>query len=340
MKRKRVTLKDVAAEAGVSRQTVSRVINAKDEVAHATRQRVEQAIETLGYQPHPAAQGLARNHSRTIGLVIPYRPDTLFADPHLLRFICGVDHVAGQRDAGLMLATATGGDPLSAYHRLLQAVDVDGVLVVETGVCAEGARLLAARGYVWVTLGYCPPQAETYSIHADDYGGARQATMHILSLGHQCIGVIRGDAQSPQAIQQRLAGCRQALADHGLALDDVLIADGDLTPESGYQAAARLMAAATPPTAIFALNDRMAEGALRYLREHGWQVPEQVSVVGFDDVPMAESADLTTVRQPSLEMGHQAARLLFELIQERTPPISAVVLPTELIVRASTGFAL
>lgn len=333
---KRMTIQEVAAQAGVSRQTVSRVLNGKLDVAEATRQRVAQAISDLGYNPLPAAQGLARGHIQAIGLILPYTADYLFSDPHLLRFICGVDHIAGQRGASLMLATAAHGEPLAAYRRLADAGEMGGVIVVETGVCAEGAAILAERGYPQVILGYCPAGEETYAVHADDYGGARQATMHLLSLGHRRIGVLCGDAQSPTAIQQRLDGCRQALADHGLELDAAHIAAGDLTPESGYRAAAQLLAHAEPPSAIFALNDQMAVGALRYLYEHREQFPETISVVGFDDVPIAETLALTTVRQPSLEMGHQAARLLFELIDGHRITLQPIVLPTELVVRAST----
>ena len=346
MKRKRVTIKDVAAYADVSRQTVSRVINKKGNVADETRQRVQQAITELDYHPNPAARGLVHSRTNSIGLVAPYTSDVFFSDPHLLRFMCGVDHVAGQRNVSLVLSTGqlcdenetTQPDELTAYKRLTRAGYVDGAIVIETIATQEGIALLEQLGYPWVTLGYSETTTNgTRVVHADDYGGARQAMMHLLSLGHRRIGIINGTDQAPTAFRKRLIGCRQAMADHGLTLDAELIIEGNLTPESGYQAMIRLMAIQPHPTAIFALNDRMATGVLRYLTEHAIPTPQHISVVGFDDIPTAEIASLTTVRQPALEMGHQAARLLFDLMEERTLPNQPIVLPTELIVRGSTG---
>jgi DNA-binding LacI/PurR family transcriptional regulator len=355
MKRKRITIKDVAAHAGVSHQTVSRVLNAKDGVSEDTRCRVQEAITELGYHPNLAARGLSKQRTYCIGLVVPYSPDYLFSDPHLLQFICGVDHIASQRGFNLLLSTSQDGHPtptlkatpqenLSAYERLVRAVHVDGVIVVETIASHTGIELLDSHGYPWVTLGYGIGRRASQAVHADDRGGARQATMHLLSLGHRRIGVISGPVHGLVAIEERLAGCRQALEDHDLALDPKLLVHGDYTLRSGYQAAQLLMAVQPPPTAIFALNDRMALGAIRYLSAHGWRVPEDISVVGFDDIPfddipIAEVFDpsLTTVRQPALEMGHQAARLLFDLIEGHAPATEPIVLPTELVVRSSTG---
>lgn len=341
-KRKQVTLIDVAKTAGVSRQTVSRVINEKGNVATETAQRVENVIAELGYQPTPIARGLAQQRTNSIGLVIPYTSDLFFADPHLMRFICGVDHIAGQHNVSLTLATALAipglaSQPteLSAYQRLINAAYVDGVIVVETATNQAGIALLEENAYPWVMSGYAEGDQRQHTIHADDYGGARQAMMHLLSLGHRHIGLIGAQAHVPKAFEKRMAGCRQTMHDHNLTLNPDLITYGDMSLQSGYRAAMHLMANPTPPTAIFAFNDRMGTGAMKYLQAHGWKIPEQVSVIGFDDIPIAEMMSLTTVRQPSLDMGHQTTRMLFELIEERTA-VQEIVLPTELIVREST----
>ncbi|MFP4344652.1 MAG: LacI family DNA-binding transcriptional regulator [Anaerolineales bacterium] len=347
MTKKRVTIQDVAAAVGVSRQTVSRVINSKGDVAEETRQRVLKVIDSLGYRPNLAARGLTNHRTHTMGLVIPYTPDYFFYDPHLMAFMCGVDQVAIQRDYNLLLSTAPQdpSDPrgsqseLLAYERLVQAGYVDGVVVVELLSSRRGIQLLEEYEIPWVALGYGVGTDPTRAVHADDRGGARQAMLYLLGLGHERIGIISHHGQSLTAIEERLDGCRQALADHRLEIDPELIVSGDLTLESGIEATEQLLSSAGPPTAIFALNDRMALGALQCLQSHGRRVPEEVSVVGFDDVPIARiyHPALTTVRQPSLEMGHQAARLLFDFIENQAVLSQPMILPTELIVRASTG---
>ncbi|MEA3309049.1 MAG: LacI family DNA-binding transcriptional regulator [Chloroflexota bacterium] len=346
---KRVTIKDVARETGVSRQTVSRVINAQPGVAEDTRARVAAAIKQLGYQPNPAARSLTQHRTNTIGLIIPYSPDYLFSDPHLMEFMCGVDELAIQRNHNLLLSTAQKKNPagklsaqkesFSAFERLALSGYADGVVVVETLASRAGTVLLRERGISWVTLGYGTENESSQVVHADDRGGARQATMHLLSLGHTRIGVISGRKQSLMAVEERLTGYRQALSDLNLTMDAELLVAGDWSPESGTQAAAHLMQLDVPPTAIFAFNDRMACGALQYLQANGWRVPQDISLVGFDDIPIAQMLhpQLTTVKQPALEMGRQAARLLFDLIENNTLLSTPVILPTELIVRGSTG---
>jgi DNA-binding LacI/PurR family transcriptional regulator len=347
-KHKRVTLQDVANQAGVSRQTVSRVINNKDGVADETRARIQDTINAMGYRPNLAARGLTQQRTRIIGLVIPYTPDYLFTDPHLLKQMSAVDQILGLRRYTLLLTTAVANGTLldasvrelSAFERLLEAGYVDGVILCETPFSAEGIALLEQHDYHWVILGYYHKGGEgVYAVHADDRGGARQAIMHLLSLGHQRIGIISGPEQSIQAVDERLIGCRVALEEHHLELDPTFVTHGDFTMESGARAAAQLMTCEPAPTAIFALNDRMAIGAMQYVQAQGLRVPQDVSIVGFDDVPISKMCNpkLTTIHQPAQEMGKQAARLLFDLIEDQSMLPQSVVLPTELIVRDSTG---
>ncbi|MBN1920709.1 MAG: LacI family DNA-binding transcriptional regulator [Anaerolineae bacterium] len=347
MKQKRITIEDVARLGGVSRQTVSRVLNGRADVAEETRVRIQSAMQELGYSPSLSARSLPQRRMNIIGLVIPYGPTYLFSDPHLLGFICGVDQIANQRGYNLLLSTArddgTGALSdvygLSAFERLINTRHIDGAVVVETLNSREGIKMLNHHAYPAVILGYGTGLQSAYAVHSDDRGGARLAVMHLLSLGHQHIGIISGGEQTLSAMEERLAGCQQALAEHGLKLDPALVAYGDLTPESGAAATARLLAQATPPTAIFALNDRMAIGCIQYLTQEGWSIPRHISVIGFDDIPLASmcTPNLTTVRQPALEMGRQAARLLLELIENDTALLQPIVLPAELIVRGSTG---
>ncbi len=345
MNHKRVTIEDVAELAAVSRQTVSRVMNNKAEVSTKTRERVEAAMSELGYRPNPAARHLSGRRTNNLGLIIPYSPAYLYSDPHLLQFLCGVDQIAGQRGFNLVLSTAQQQQPeagmqpdLSAYERMVHNAYIDGAILIETTVSEAGIALLEQFNCPWVTLGYGLKGRKPQAVHADDRGGARQAMMHLLSLGHRRIGLIAGPADMV-AVEERLQGCRQALEDHALQLDPALIVRGDYTPQSGYEGARALLAGPVTPTAIFALNDRMAMGAMRYLRNQGLRIPEGISVMGFDDITFVEECDpaLSTVRQPGLEMGHQAVRLLLDLIEGYETAMQPIVLPTELIVRNSTG---
>jgi DNA-binding LacI/PurR family transcriptional regulator len=334
---KRVTIKMVAAHAGVSHQTVSRVINDKPGVAPETRARVLASIEALNYQPSLAARVLSKRHMSVIGVVIPFDPDFLFSDPHLLQVIHGIDREITLRDYSLLLSTPRSTHkPASAYHRLLKERLVDGV-IVEGGMGEAGVQLLVDKGYPVVMVGYSASGIP--SVHPDDEGGAYTLTQHLLALSHRRIGVIAGPDYL--ATKARWRGYERAFLDAGLDTDPALLIHGDFTSHSGYEGVAHLMQRPDSPSAIFAFNDRMAMGAIRWLREHGYVAPGDVSVVGFDDVPMAELFDppLTTVRLFSADLGRRAVTLLFDLIDGNPPPTTEVVLPSRLIVRRSTTVA-
>ncbi|RME49761.1 MAG: LacI family transcriptional regulator [Caldilineae bacterium] len=337
--KKRVTIKDVAAEAGVSYQTVSRVINHHANVRPETRARVLAAIERLNFRPNLAARSLPRQRSFIIGLVIPYEADYLFRDPHLLAQISGIDAEANARGYNLLLSTDGGsGDDLEAFERLLRNQVADGVLVVETACSHIGCALLAQEHYPFVSLGYAPGVTPSYAVHADDREGARQATHHLLEKGHRRIGIINGPPTGAvQAMEERLGGHQQALQEAGLSFDPALMVYGDYTRPSGQRATEQLLALPDPPTAIFAFNDRMAIGAIWAIWAAGLRVPQDIAVVGFDDIPPAAdfSPPLTTVRQPSKQIGAIATRLLFDVIEGHSPSENEVVLPAQLIVRES-----
>jgi DNA-binding LacI/PurR family transcriptional regulator len=337
--KKRATIKDVAALAGVSYQTVSRVINHQPGVTTTTRTRVEQAIETLGYRPNLAARSLPRRRSFILGLIIPYTADYLFRDPHLLAQISGIDAEANAHDYNVLLSTAgnsTSG--LEAYDRFARNQVADGALVVETAVADAGGILLARQKYPFVQLGYGNDKCCAHYVHADDQGGARLATHHLINRGHRRIGIINGPATGAiNAMAERLAGHRQALLDAGIEFDPALMVTGDYTRASGQLATEQLLLLPDSPTAIFAFNDRMAMGAIWALTAAGLQVPDDVAVVGFDDIPTAAdfSPALSTVRQPSRAIGEIAARMLFKLMNGEVVTTRHSVLPAELIIRQS-----
>jgi DNA-binding LacI/PurR family transcriptional regulator len=275
------TIDEIARLAQVSPATVSKVLNNRRYVSDATRARVERVIAETGFVPSQRARGLSQRRSNILGLLIPYTSDQLFADPHLLEIMRGIEAEANRRGYNLLLSTARAPvDAASAFTRLLRSDVIDGAIVVETLDVRPLAEALAQQQSPWVVVGY-PGRDGIPAVHADDFGGACAATRHLLELGHRRVGIISSTPR-PYALEERLRGVRTALAHAGLALDEALIATGDFSIESGEAGAHRLLERADPPTAIFALNDRMALGAVRAAWARGISVPGQLSVIGFD----------------------------------------------------------
>lgn len=337
---------DVARLASVSTATVSKVLSNTPYVSHKTRQKVLDAVDDLGYSPSIAARSLSGNRRFVIGLAIPYKPQYLFRDPFLLEIIQGIEEVANENDYNLLFTTARKTNPQGAYNRLLNKGYVDGVIILETVKGAELDKKLVESGIPRVAVGYSMnqndnPEVLTPAIHANDYDGAYQATRHLLGLGHRRIGVINGPANFMVAMEERYQGYRAALAEAGLEPAPELVVNGDFTLESGIAAGRRLLQFSPRPTAIFSFNDRMALGAMRSARELGLKIPTDLSIVGFDDVEVAQASDppLTTVRQPAMRIGQAAARRLFELLNQNNTEHDPIVLPAELVLRATTGQA-
>jgi DNA-binding LacI/PurR family transcriptional regulator len=269
--------------------------------------------------------------------MVPYTSDQLFSDPHLLEIMRGIEAEANLREYNLLLSTARApAEAASACLRLLRSDAIDAAIVVETLDLQSFTAALTEQTAPWVVIGYAQ-HAGTYTVHADDYDGALRATRHLLDLGHRRIGLITSTPR-PFALEERLRGVRDALGAAGLTLDEALITIGDFSTASGEQAAQQLLACPQPPTAIFALNDRMAFGVVRAAAERGLRVPEDLSVVGFDDISQAAllTPALTTVRQPGYALGVAAARLLFALLDGEQPEASGPI-PTELVLRGSTA---
>lgn len=337
--KKHITIKDVAAHCGVSYQTVSRVINNSDNVRPETRQRIEEAITALNYRPSLAARSLPGRRSYVIGLIIPYRPDYLIRDPNLLANISGIDIEASRRGYTLLLATTGEAmEGINAYRRFTEHKVADGVIVIETASNPAGNKMLTAQGYPHVTLGYHPQNANAYIVHNDDFSGGQQATAYLLQQGHQRIGVINGPPTGAVSAQDgRISGYRHTLQEADLPFDQTLIVNGDYTRQSGEQATHQLLSLSQPPTAIFALNDRMAMGAIHTLHQANLQVPRDVAVIGFDDIPAAVDFNppLTTINQASYHVGQAATQMLFKLINDESITNREMVLTPKLVVRQS-----
>ena len=337
----KVTIYDVASKAGVSISTVSKVLSSSPRVNKVTREKVLTAIKQLNYVPSLAARGIASGRTSIIGLVSPYTPLQLLHDPHLQGNLCGIEEILNEHDYALLIATAKREhESSSSYERLLRSNYIDGAVVMETqeSKSPDLHRQLSQQRYPWVILGYPVGMVPSYCVHADDLQGAQRMTEHLISLGHRRIGVIEVK-DSAYASEERVRGFRQMLTHKGLPYDkSLVVASSDWTSEAGYEVVPKLLERPDRPTAIFAVNDRMALGVLQWARERGLRVPEDLSVVGFDDIPAAITSfpPLTTIRQPSIQMGHEAIKLLFKLLEGGTTA-SRVVVNTDLVVRASSG---
>ena len=333
------TIYDVARLAKVSTTTVSKVLSNTPYVSAQTRQRVLDAMRDLQYSPSLAARGLTNNRTYVLGLIIPHEPDYSFRDPFLLEIIRGVEGVASNNDYNVLLSMSKKPSQRATYDRFLRAGYVDGVITVETLKGELDEQELAASGIPRVSAGYREDMQTRNSVFCDDRHGGYLVTKHLLELGHRRIGVISGPANFIGAMVGRLQGACDALAEYGLTLDPGLLTYGDFSIESGSRAAEPLLKHVHRPTAIFSMNDRMALGAISRAREAGLHVPRDLSVVGFDDIPLTSVIDppLTTIRQFPAELGKVATQHLLTMIEQEITQFASVVIPVELIVRGSTA---
>ncbi|NUQ38109.1 MAG: LacI family DNA-binding transcriptional regulator [Caldilineales bacterium] len=333
-----VTIYDVAKKAGVSTATVSKVLSNTPYVSEKTRAHVLNVVEELGFVPNVAARGLNKARTYIIGLAFPYASDYLFSDPHLLTFMRGVEQVAAAQEYNILLMPARAGEEGgSGLLRLLRTQYVDGAIIVGMHQMEAVADRLRYRTLPTVALGYHSLRGGENTVHADDRNGAQMAVEHLIQTGHERIAVISVN-RNLTALEERMAGYRQALATRQLPSRPEWITWGDFTEISGREQAGRLLGLSEPPTAIFAFNDRMAIGAIQQLQKMGVRVPEDISVIGFDDIPAAAMFEpaLSTVRQPALAMGQAAAEMLFALIGGQAQSFPARVLPASLILRHSS----
>jgi DNA-binding LacI/PurR family transcriptional regulator len=332
------TLDAVAREAGVSRATVSRVVNGSPKVSPEVRRNVERVIDRLGYTPNRAARSLVTRRSESVAVVITEPAARLFSDPFFPRIIRGISTALTARDLQLVLLMPDDAQEERRTVRYLTGGHVDGVILVSLHGDDPLPAELAARRVPAVVVGRPPRGAHVDHVDADNRGGAKLATRHLLELGRQRIATIAGPADMV-AGQDRLAGYRDALYDAGVAVDPESIAVGDFTHEGGAAAMEQLLARRPDLDAVFAASDLMAVGALGVLQAAGRSVPDDIAVVGYDDSPVATTTrpPLTSIRQPVEEMGREMVHLLVESMDRGDRIARQVILATELIQRASSA---
>ena len=329
---RRTTLATIAAEAGVSLPTVSKVVNGRPDVAPGTRARVERLLDE-----HHYARGGPRRHRRS-GLV-----DLVFNgldSPWAVEILRGVEEWGAVHETGVAVSSVRHGNARPAsWTSALASHDTDGVILVTSELTGSQLGQLRSAGIPLVVVDPVnPPPAELASVGATNWAGGLAATDHLLGLGHRRIGAVAGPGDY-LCSRARIDGYRSALERADARFDPALVRHGDFQHEGGFMLGGELLSLRERPTAIFAGSDQQAFGVYEAARQRGLRIPQDLSVVGFDDLPVARwvSPPLTTVRQPLAEMGRAAAQMLGELIEGLPLRSTRLELSTELIVRESTA---
>jgi LacI family transcriptional regulator len=337
-----ITIHELAARSGVSVATVSRALNGSAEVSDATRQRILALAEELDYTPSAAARTLVQRRSHVIGVILetgPGHPDLLH--PFFQEVLVGLKQGAGARGYDLLLfASAEPGHGFGT-HSFLRRADhhgVDGAIVLGYDGSHPEIVKLAESGLPCITVDADIPGPRTGYVMSENREGAALAVRHLVELGHERIATITGMLNTRPGAD-RLAGYGEELARSGLEPREEYVAEGDYYDESGYRGTKQLLQLEEPPSAIFAASDLMAAGALRAANELGVRVPEELAVVGFDDIGLASliQPQLTTVRQDMYALGEAAAEGLSRMIEDSDAEPVRRFVPTRLVVRASSG---
>jgi len=335
-RRRPPTIHDVAREAGVSRGTVSRVLNGGHYVSPAAQEAVNAAIRKTGYVVNRHARSLITGRSDSVGFLLTEPQERFFEDPNFNVLLSGCTQALAAHDIPLLLMLAGTEDERRRITRYITAGHVDGVLLVSSHSGDPVAEELRKAGVALVQCGKPMGLSSKVSyVAADDRDGARDMVRHLLSLGRRRIGMVSGPLDTPGGVD-RLAGYKEVLTQAGVEIDERLITSGDYSRASGEAGAERLLAQTPDMDAVFVASDLMAQGALTALRRAGRRVPEDVSVGGFDDSVAATEATpaLTTIRQPYDRISAEMVRVLLAQIGGEDP--AAVILPTELVKREST----
>lgn len=340
MSTRRITSHDVAKLAGVSRTTVSFVLNDVPgiQISDETRQRVLDAAEELNYVPNAAAQALARRRSQIIGLAIIRGAHQVSTDAFLNQMLNGLIMAVQENNLRLLLDITAPEHQEQAYLQLVRAKRIDGLILAGPTLNDVALLGLAEQNFPTVLIGNLP-NIPFPSVDVDNRSAAKQAVTHLVRLGHRQIGCITNASHLYHSAIERLAGYRQALEAANIPYNETLIRYGDFDPKSGYQQMQSLLEVSPPISAVFISSDVVAMGAISAIRKHGLRIPEDIAIVGYDDVPLAcyLSPPLTTVHLPAADLGYQAVDALIRVIHRQSLEQHHLQLPTQLIIRDSCG---
>ncbi|HLY26621.1 MAG TPA: LacI family DNA-binding transcriptional regulator [Aggregatilineales bacterium] len=338
--KKRITSKDIADLAGVSRTTVSFVLNNVPgmRIPEETRQRVLEAARRLDYQPHAAARSMASGRTHVLGIVVRQSIEQAFADLFLPQVLLGLAHSAEERGYYTLFRAIDPTTPNGVYSNLIRQRHVDGIILSGPRFDDQDLLYTHSAGLPIVLMGQLPNIGIPF-VDVDNVGGAAKATQHLISLGHAHIAIVTNAPLEYTASHDRLTGYRQALLGAGLRYDEALVRHADLTPQGGQRAMNELLALPDRPTAVFVASDTVALGALQAIRNEGLHIPQDIAVVGYDDIPLSAYIEppLTTMRLPAYGLGWEAAEMLVRRIEGEDLSHADVLLDMELVVRESCG---
>jgi LacI family transcriptional regulator, repressor for deo operon, udp, cdd, tsx, nupC, and nupG len=329
------TIQQVARTAGVSTATVSRALSNPDLVTEATRRKVQSAVEALRYSPNGAARTLRTLRSGRLLVTVPD-----IANPFFSLIIQGIEDAAHREGYAVLLGDVGNDEKREERHALvLQRKEAEGLIFLGARLPKSLRHLIGQRGTTAPIVNGCEfsPRLGVPSVHIDNVAAAQDAMRHLYGLGHRRIGVITGPLDSPLS-RQRLEGAKACAASERTTRQ-LSVVQGDFSIASGLSAAAQLLAGNEPPTAIFCFNDEMAIGVMDHARKQGLRVPDDLSVVGFDDIRFSQYLvpALTTVSQPMLQIGQETVRLMLEILRGSNKRPKSVTLPHKLMVRESTA---
>ncbi len=335
-----VSIKDIAKRVGFSVTTVSRALNDYDDVNAETKDLIRRTAAEMGYVPNSLAQRFQKKKTDTIGLILPtFGPR--FSDPFFSEFLAGIGNKAAAQGFDLLVSTRSPGEEeLIAYRQMVQGRRIDGLVIVRTRKHDERIEYLRSVEFPFVAFGRMEGEIDFPFVDEDGKSGMRLVADHLIALGHRRIACI---ASPPELMfsQFRLDGLQSRLDELDLSLDPGLIRVGDLTQRSGYEQTLDLLDFANPPSAIVAFNDLMALGAMSAAQNRGLTVGTDVSITGFDNIPIAAHSHppLTTVDQPIYQIGSMVCEMLAQKIKGETLERSQALLQPELIIRESSGKA-
>jgi LacI family transcriptional regulator len=330
------TLEDVAKRAGVSTATVSKVLSNTPYFTEETRAKVMRAVDELGYVPNLAARALSSGKTHIIAVVFPYVYEAIFTDPNIMNTLEGIEAECTQRGYNILLSTPklSANGPDMHYQQLILSGYLDGVIAIDSYPLASLVEVVQQKGIPAVIIGYKPCD---YYVRHDEQAGGQMILRHLVELGHTRIGIIDVPLDVNLGVKHRVEGVRIAAEEAGLDYDAFPAVHGDWSTRSGMECAARLLEDHPELSALLCLNDRMAMGAIQQARSMGRNVPDDLSVTGYDNIPTAAvfAPPLTTIDQRSPEQGRLAAHMLFEVLRGEFP--DPILLPPHLVVRQSSG---